>query len=64
MKAVQFVLERGMLDPIPEKRPQTVDEARALLREALRLYEDCATRQSESTEEKEEKGSDFGEEGA
>lgn len=39
VKAIQCVLIAGMLDPVPETRPQTVEAAREFLQEALRAYE-------------------------
>lgn len=39
LKGIQFVLHAGMLDPDPEARPQTVEAAKALLQEALGIYE-------------------------
>ncbi|CAM9785797.1 unnamed protein product [Ectocarpus fasciculatus] len=39
---VAFVLDRGMIDPRPEARPQTVEAAKGLLRQALAIYEVAA----------------------
>lgn len=39
LKAIQFVLNTGMLDPDPEARPQTVKAARGALQQALGFYE-------------------------
>eukprot|EP00752_Nemacystus_decipiens_P009157 g8179.t1 len=38
-QAVDLVLDRGMLDPDPESRPQTAEAAKKVLQEALAVYE-------------------------
>ncbi|CBN74566.1 Possible rho or cAMP PK [Ectocarpus siliculosus] len=38
-QVIAFVLDRGMIDPRPEARPQTVEAAKELLRLALAIYE-------------------------
>lgn len=39
LQAVDLVLDRGMLDPDPESRPQTAQAARDVLVGALTVYE-------------------------
>lgn len=39
VRAVEFVLGRGMLDPSPVSRPSTVEAAREVLMTSLAIYE-------------------------
>lgn len=48
-QVIAFVLDRGMIDPRPEARPQTVEAAKELLRQALAIYE-VAAASEEGTE--------------
>eukprot|EP00903_Cladosiphon_okamuranus_P012517 g11721.t1 len=61
LEAITFVVNAGMLDPTPEARPQTVEAARGLLQEALRIYELC---EAEEVEEQSREGAWCGEERA
>ncbi|CAN0102571.1 unnamed protein product [Ectocarpus sp. 6 AP-2014] len=49
-QVIAFVLDRGMIDPRPEARPQTVKAAKELLRQALAVYE-VASALEEGTEQ-------------
>ncbi|CAN0136775.1 unnamed protein product, partial [Ectocarpus sp. 12 AP-2014] len=49
-QVIAFVLDRGMIDPRPEARPQTVETAKELLRQALAIYE-VAAASEEGTEQ-------------
>eukprot|EP00752_Nemacystus_decipiens_P006418 g5781.t1 len=40
VRAIQCVLDAGMLSPHPEERPQTVKDAKELLQQALSMYEE------------------------